>query len=411
MSHPSPKHPSAAAFVRAGALLLLGVLCVLPVTARGYTSHSHDSGSGFDDLYSDPRGTWGIEPGENDSDVQFSLQLRHGDNRMIESDNWSLDQFDGLTAADLKGTKDVKFAVRRDAGAFQCSGHIDDGHGAGTFAFEADPDYAKELKKRGIGEPSSEEQFALAMSNVSYKFIDALDKYGYETPDVDGLVTMAQHGVNLKFVDGMADAGYKLKTVDALVRARDHGVSPKYVAELAKYDIKDLTIDDLVRARDHGVNGEFLAAMRAYGPMDVEDAIQLRDHGVNAAYVQAMTEAGYKGLTREQLVSARDHGVTADYVRGMKAAGYGPSDIDALRQARDHGVTAAYAQGMRDAGYDATLSELVSARDRGVSTGFATDGPFAKRVNDKLGSKASIAKLIDIREHGGMQTTSSGSSY
>src|SRR5262249_28162272 len=98
------------------------------------------------------------------------------------------------------------------------------------------------------------------------------------------------------------------------------------------------------------------------------DMIQLRDHGVDPRYLETLSDAGYTGLTPEQLLRTRDQGVDGSYIRGMADAGY----------------------------KDVPLIDLVRARQHGV------DGRSDKRINAKLAKPASLDQLIQIHDRGGL---------
>jgi len=60
-------------------------------------------------------------------------------------------------------------------------------------------------------------------------------------------------------------------------------------------------------------------------------------------------------------------------------------------------VDGRYIQGMADAGYkNVPLADLVRARQHGV------DGRVAKRINARLAEPATLEKLIQIHDRGGL---------
>ncbi len=81
----------------------------------------------------------------------------------------------------------------------------------------------------------------------------------------------------------------------------------------------------------------------------------------------------------------------------MAEAGYRNLALEELVRARDNGVDGRYIQGMADAGYKkVALADLVRARQHGV------DGRAAKRINARLSAPASLERLVQIHDRGGV---------
>ncbi len=256
--------------------------------------------------------------------------------------SWRLDGqgIEGLDLKSLGGNRHpVDFRIRRDAGSILAHGEFSGIRGAGTFELELDPAFPVALDNRGVGRPTPGQHARLLLANVSLSFLDTLAREKYPTPRVEMLVKMTEHGVTEAFVTGLAKAGYRLESLDGLVRAVDHGVNGQFVREMALLGFPDLDFEMLMRARDHGVTAGFVAGLEEVGVqgLSLEETIHARDHGVDAGYIQSLRSAGFDGLTLE----------------------------DAVR-ARDHGVTSAYARRMREKRPDATLSDVIAWRDRGV---------------------------------------------
>ena len=127
------------------------------------------SGHGTDDD-SGP-GTWDVRPSMKAGYVNLQMRERHS--------SWGSDlplqQLEGLSAQQLEsGSGPVRFTLRRDAGTFTFTGPLGSGVGAGTYTFAADPSFAGELEKRGVGRPTEKEQYRMARSDISLAFVDEL---------------------------------------------------------------------------------------------------------------------------------------------------------------------------------------------------------------------------------------------
>jgi len=345
-------------------------------------------------------GQWLLDHATADS---IHLTIRYssdGGSRGTWNSMWSTDtaiaSLRGLNMADLNSSgTNVHFQIVRDAGSFDSTGWASNGAASGHWNFVANPNFAAELKKRGLAEPSAREQFELAMSDVTLALVDELkaDDYRFELAD---LIRAARHGISLEYVRGMKAAGYRFDNLETLTRMLDHGVTPRYVQELANYGYKNLAADELRRLRDHGVTGEFLRGMEqaGYKSLSSDDVVRLRDHGVTPEYIGAMAQAGYKGIPAQELSRLRDHGVSGEYVRGMAEAGYKDLGTDELARLSDHGVNPNYIRELAEAGFkNLGTSELVRMQDHGVSASYIREMKAA-------GVSANSGQLVRMRDHG-----------
>ena len=251
-------------------------------------------------------GTWEVHLSGDKGQVQLTVRSGHS----THGRTMALADLERLAGTTLASASTVHFPIRREAGTFAIDGTCRNSACAGTFVFEPSATFGAELAKRGIGRPTPQDQFYLAVSDIGIAYLDTLAAAGYATPDLRTLVRAAQHGVDGGYVKDMAALGYRLGTVDALIRLRDHGVDPEYVRGMAANGLAKLSADDLVRARDHGVDPD---------------------------YVRGLAALGFSGLGVDALVGARDHGVDPEYIRGMQSLGH-KLTIDGFTRTRDHGV-------------------------------------------------------------------------
>src|SRR5215467_16322762 len=225
-------------------------------------------------------GSWTIQPSDEPGKVRFAL-LQHwtGHNSNHESD-WSANAFEGLDLS-VKGKRDVKFVIRRDAGRFECEGYIENSEGAGVFhlfpdgkyadgmsavGFKIDSEkqmsmaifdvsiaFAKEMKSLNLKNLDTDKLIAFRIFGVDSKFIQAIRAEGLNTDDSDKLVAFRIHGVSPEFVRSVRTAGYQ-PDQDELIAMRIHGATPEYISNLKSRGMKDLTIDQLVSLRIHGID-------------------------------------------------------------------------------------------------------------------------------------------------------------
>ena len=308
-------------------------------------------------------GTWDLhllrEPG------QVQLNVRRG--RSMYGRTLPLADVERLAGTTLAAASTVHFPIRREAGTFTIDGTCRNRACAGTFVFEPSATFGAELAKRGIGRPTPEDQFYLAVSDVGTAYLDTLAAAGYATPDIDTLVGAAKHGVDAAYVKDMAALGYRLGTVGALIRLRDHGVDPEYVRGMAAHGLAKLSADDIVRARDHGVDPDYVAGLAALGfrGLGLDALVDARDHGVDPEYIRGMQGLGQK-LTIDEFTRTRDHGVDPEYVGAMAQLGYKGIPADSLIRLRDHGVDPSYVRRLQQRGLsNLSVDEIIRRRDRG----------------------------------------------
>ncbi len=344
-------------------------------------------------------GHWFIEPSDKTGELQIGLRYeRHtGTSNYNSTHSWDapLSSAVGLTQAVLDSNgAHGQFRLVRDAGTFICDGWFNAGKGTGTFTFEANPQFAKELEKRGVGTPTEEQQFRMAMAGTSLELVDTLKAAKYDF-DVDGLIRASNHGISLDYVKQINALGYHPSTLDGLVRMRDHGVTPEYVKAIQASGLKNLSEDEVVRLRDHGVSADYIHGLEQYGIRDLSASqlSRLRDHGVTPEYIAQMRKAGFKAEP-DELTRMRDHGVSPDFVQALTDAKLTDLSTSDLVQLRDHGVSPDFVVAVRKAGLTASAGELARLRDHGVSADFITE------VRAAGFTTLTTSDLTKLRDHG-----------
>ena len=226
-------------------------------------------------------GSWTIARSDEPGKVSFALIYHSKHNNSNHQSDWPTSEFHGVDFS-KSGKQDVKFAITRDAGRFDCEGYLNNGEGAGLFHFTPDAQYvsqmaalgfigideekqfsmaildvsvafAKEIKSKNVHGLDTDKLIAFRIFNVSSEFIDALRKAGLPATDADKLVAFRIHGVSPEMVGYLRQSGYQ-PDEDTLVAMRIHGVSPEFISGLQSRGMKNLTIDQLVSLRIHGID-------------------------------------------------------------------------------------------------------------------------------------------------------------
>ena len=254
-----------------------------------------------------------LEPARPAGQVQLSMR-NVGNGR---NSNWSspiaVAELRGLDPARLRagGSAPLAFAIVREAGRFDCSGRGGRGSADGDCGFAPDPAFAEFLAARGIGRPTRDQAYALAMGNVGRAHVEALAANGYPMPTVDQLVAMGIHGASPGFIRELAAAGYRLRSADDLVAFRIHGVSPELIRTYSQL---------------------------GYGRLDRDDVVAMAIHGVTPRFVEELAQLGYRGVAADELVQMRIHGVTPDYIRSVAGGSAGRIPVAELVRMRIMGI-------------------------------------------------------------------------
>ena len=242
--------------------------------------------------------------------VQLSMeQPRDGKH----SGNWSqgvaLADLTGLSAGQLtsRTATPIRFALVRPAGRFDCSGAVRSYDGRGTCAFAADAAFSAMLAKRGLGRPSLDQSYKLAMSDFRPEVLDALAAAGYPRPSLDQSVKLGIFKIGPAYVRGLADAGYRLGSVDDLVGFKIHNVNPELIRTYRQLGYRQLAADDLMAMSIHGVTPDFIRGFASLGYRDLpaDKLVQLRIFNVTPDDVRALQAQGIALPSADQLVRLR----------------------------------------------------------------------------------------------------------
>jgi len=361
----------------AAVLLLAGSACAQP--ARSERNF----------LPADGRISFTIEPSQRAGMVQFQLSRREGRSNWVHGRSIEASALEGFGATDGP----LRFRLVRDAGTIDCDGVMRAGRAIGECSFAADAGFAALLAERGIGSPTRDQAFSMAMSDIGRAYVDELARQRYDTPSAADLARAGDHGVTMDYLVRMGGHGYRVGRLASLIRMRDHGVTPEYVAELAQLGVRDVSPEDIVRMRDHGVQPAFVAALRGHGYQDlpIDQLIRLRDHGVTADYVRRLADHGVRGVPPAELTRMRDHGVSPDFVGALRASGFTGFDTSEIIRLRDHGVNGEFVGALASLGYGAlSADEMVRLRIHGVTP------DFIRRANGG-GERRSAEELVRMR--------------
>ena len=246
---------------------------------------------------------------ERDGSVQLTLRRRSdGHGSWSSSNDYVLQDFQGLQRPSSPAEVPATFTMVRDAGTVRFEGQLGASGGSGRFVFAENPEYVAALASMGYRAVDREELFSLAVHDVSRRFIHDLDALGYPHVPLDDLVSM-----RITAPSSSASSGARLRPPpDDLVSMRIHGASPEFIRELKALGYERLSADDLVSMRIHGASPELVRALKelGYPRLTADDLVSMCIHGATPEFIRALAALGYRDLSPDDLVSMRIHGVT-----------------------------------------------------------------------------------------------------
>jgi hypothetical protein len=254
------------------------------------------------------KGSWTMRPSEQAGKVYFGLAYRRDGGHSQHESDWDLGSFIGLDTSPAK--HDVKFAIARDAGRFDCTGYLDTGEGAGIFRFTPNPEFAKEMAALGFKGIDDDRQFAMAVHDVTVEFARLMQAEKLSKLDTDKLIAFRIFNVNSQFIREIRAAGLAAEDSDKLIAFRVHGVSAKMVSELRNAGI-EADENELIAFRVHGVSPEFVREVEAlgYDKPQPQQLISMKIFDITPKYIADLKARGLKDLTIEKMVQLKVNGI------------------------------------------------------------------------------------------------------
>jgi len=217
----------------------------------------------------------------------------------------------GLSMADLASNNVVRrtFTIVRDAGAMQAEGRIGAGAGSGTWTFSPSLAFVVELQRRGIGAPSTMQQFQWTLTNFQIATLDMLRRNGFERPSVADLVTMGDVGATNELLDAVASLPAKTKTVGELNRVAEVGVTATYIAGLERLGYRP-SLEDLVALKEVGVTPSYAAGFLRLGyHPSAQELVRLKEVDVTPAWAERERSRTTGHLSIDDLIRMEERGV------------------------------------------------------------------------------------------------------
>ena len=224
---------------------------------------------------------------------RIHASFRSGERRDAQN-NWETGfaptDFVGLDVAGFRGagSHPLQFAVIREAGRLDCSGHGGESYAAGSCSFTPNPAFTQLLESRGIGRPTEEQAFGLMAVNARRELIDAVAAAHYPTPSIDNLMAMSALNVTGAYISEMARAGYRPRSIDSLIQFKALNITPEWIAGFVRIGYANLPGDELVQLKALDITPDFIAAFDriGYRHLPVDQLVQLKAMNVTPEFVQ-----------------------------------------------------------------------------------------------------------------------------
>ena len=257
------------------------------------------------------QGVWMGERRE-DGRVQIQMKPRSGDKK-----DWNVST--SFSASELSGLDSGRFELRRDAGTFTFEGRFDGtgpgAQGAGTFWFQPDSGYVRDMASLGVR--VEDKVFELAVFDISRGYVRELRSLGYDDLSLDDLIEFGIFRVTPEFIREMEQIGFKDLPAKRLVELRIFKVTPEYLRELAAMGFKDASLDRAVSFRIHRVTPELVREMAdlGYSDLSADDLVSFRIHRVTPEFIREIEKLGYEDVPADDLVAMRIHRVNPEFIR------------------------------------------------------------------------------------------------
>ena len=259
--------------------------------------------------------------------TRFTLEPQHGEAGMIhatfrneargrDENHWSTSfrpaELAGLDLAGFRGagSRPLRFAVIREAGRLDCSGHGGESYAGGNCSFTADPGFMQLLESRHIGRPTREQAFGLMAVNTRREMIDAVAAAQYPTPSIDNLMALSALGVTGAYISEMARAGYRPRSIDTLIEFKALEITPAWIAGFARIGYADLPGDELVQLKALDITPEFIAGFDriGYAHLPVEKLVELKALHITPEFVRRVAGDGAPMPPIEKLATIKTFG-------------------------------------------------------------------------------------------------------
>jgi len=199
-----------------------------------------------------------IGPSDSEQSGAFSIRIFDGDddcygyNGRHCNSNFNHDPFTrltGITRSDLaRDGARLTATLAAEAGAFTCTGTVQEGVLHGDSLFIPDPAFVDRMEKMGFGGFTSEKLEAYAFLNVQSDWARSLQQAGVKGMSEDKLIALRVQKVDPEEVRQIRALGYQ-PSLDDLIQIRIFHITPDFIRKMQDRGFKDLTLAKLVQIK------------------------------------------------------------------------------------------------------------------------------------------------------------------
>ena len=238
-----------------------------------------------------------IEPAHHAGEIYVRFKRdRNGHSENNWSTSFRPSELAGLdiAALDRPGTREIRFAIVRDAGRIDCAGTGGNQMAQGSCGVTTDGSFLRLLEDNRIGRPTDDQLFAMVAVNVRRDLIAALAQSHYPTPTVEQLIELSAVDVTPAYIRALAGQGYRPASINGLVEFGALKITPEFIGSFARAGYGNLKPDELVQLKALEITPEFIAGFDriGYGRLPVDTLVQLKAMDITPDYVRAVEQGG-----------------------------------------------------------------------------------------------------------------------
>ncbi|MBA3631415.1 MAG: hypothetical protein H0W58_01175 [Acidobacteria bacterium] len=250
---------------------------------------------------------------EKNDKIYLSFERRSekgGTNQMGQS--YEFAELQGLSREQALSSGAVKFSLVREAGTIDCEGNFNNGKGAGTFRFTANPQFVSAMKSRGFdfekGSSKNEREpenrlFAAATLNLTTAFTDDLLSADFGKLDIDDLFKARIFNITPQFMQEMKATGFSNLGMEDLVKARIFKIDASYVRQISAAGFNNEPFESLVKMRIFKITPEFINEVRSAGfnNLSVEELVKMKIFKIDAEFIRSNPNLSVEDLVKKRI--------------------------------------------------------------------------------------------------------------
>jgi hypothetical protein len=121
----------------------------------------------------------------------------------------------------------VHFNIVRAAGTISCTEYFKRGQGSGTFSFQPNPEFPREMSTLGYNDLDEEMIFRMALGDVNPQFVRDIRAVDSGRISAYQLVELRQNHVTVEYIRELSSRGYGTLSPEKLAELRRNRVTQR----------------------------------------------------------------------------------------------------------------------------------------------------------------------------------------